>query len=43
MAKKIVFTIHFATINTRSRGTKSIPSGIFTIHFATINTRFNFI
>ena len=34
----MVFTIHFATINTSTSATTLTNSATFTIHFATINT-----
>ena len=34
-----IFTIHFATINTKYEKISKIVSEAFTIHFATINTR----
>ena len=34
----LIFTIHFATINTSAPFISSIGSELFTIHFATINT-----
>ena len=33
-----LFTIHFATINTKQNGEPFGPECKFTIHFATINT-----
>ena len=33
-----IFTIHFATINTKTYTATEIGNIVFTIHFATINT-----
>ena len=38
MFKNTVFTLHFATINTRSKRNFENMSYKFTLHFATINT-----
>ena len=35
----VLFTLHFATINTMGDSIKSSQSNLFTLHFATINTQ----
>ena len=37
-AKKYLFTLHFATINTTVVSAKNFATFSFTLHFATINT-----
>ena len=41
METQYIFTIHFATINTKKDKIAEIIKKLFTIHFATINTKIN--
>ena len=38
----MIFTLHFATINTADEGLDIMPFISFTLHFATINTVIHF-